>query len=73
MGKPEFIITSETGKRIIDWCNSGVNEVELLKSKIKDCKNEVELNSLYNSNKNIINNDLIELFKKQKESWKQQA
>jgi hypothetical protein len=73
MGKPEFIITPETGKKIIDWCNSGVNEFELLKSKIKDCKNEVELNSLYNSNKNIINNDLIELFKKQKESWKQQA
>ena len=27
MGKPEFIITTETGKKIIEWCNSGVNEV----------------------------------------------
>lgn len=25
---PEFIITEETGKQIIEWCNSGVNELE---------------------------------------------
>ncbi|PWN58607.1 AAA family ATPase [Chryseobacterium viscerum] len=24
MNKPEFIITSETGKMILDWCNSGI-------------------------------------------------
>ena len=24
MNKPEFIITSETGKIILDWCNSGI-------------------------------------------------
>ncbi|MBT0548914.1 AAA family ATPase [Riemerella anatipestifer] len=27
MDKPEFIITSETGKKILDWCNSGKQEV----------------------------------------------
>ncbi|MCL8536856.1 ATP-binding protein [Chryseobacterium gallinarum] len=26
MDKPEFIITSETGKKILDWCNSGIAE-----------------------------------------------
>ena len=25
---PEFVITEETGKKIIEWCNSGVNELE---------------------------------------------
>lgn len=26
MNKPEFIITSDTGKKILDWCNSGIAE-----------------------------------------------
>lgn len=26
MNKPEFIITSETGRKILDWCNSGTAE-----------------------------------------------
>ena len=25
---PEFIITEETGVKIMEWCNSGVNELE---------------------------------------------
>jgi len=74
MGKPDFIITPEIGKIIIDWCNNGVNEIELLKSKIKECKNEEELNTLYKNNKSIANTEeIINLLKKQKESWKQQA
>ena len=24
----EFIINEETGKKIIEWCNSGINELE---------------------------------------------
>ena len=31
MDKPEFIITSETGKTILNWCNEGAN-VENMKT-----------------------------------------
>ena len=24
MGKPEFIISENTGKEILDWCNAGI-------------------------------------------------
>lgn len=29
MNQPEFVITPETGQKLIQWCNTGVNEVEL--------------------------------------------
>lgn len=29
MGKPEFTISENTGKEILDWCNAGSNEKEL--------------------------------------------
>jgi len=31
MDKPEFVITSDTGKVILDWCNEGQIESENLK------------------------------------------
>jgi len=46
MGKPEFIISSVTGKRILDWCNSGVS-VESVKLDISNAKSIEELNSIY--------------------------
>lgn len=46
MGKPEFTISSVTGKRILDWCNSGVS-VESVKLDIYNAKTVDELNAIY--------------------------
>lgn len=48
MGKPEFKITSQTGKQIADWCNIGTPnyDLELL---IAECANLDELRELYYS------------------------
>ena len=53
MGKPEFKINVETGKRIKDWCNECTQQ-NLLPSneeiliRVNDCKSLDELLSLYN-------------------------
>lgn len=46
MGKPEFIISELTGKRILDWCNSGVS-VETVRNDIAKAQTVEELNSIY--------------------------
>jgi len=46
MGKPDFTITSETGKKILDWCNSGIN-VEMIRGQIVASKTVEELNAIY--------------------------
>lgn len=46
MGKPEFIISDNTGKRILDWCNSGVS-IESVKLDISKAKSVEELNAIY--------------------------
>ena len=56
MGKPEFKISAETGKKILDWCNSGKLEVpanpkELSEQEvyqnIQSCNSMAELLALY--------------------------
>lgn len=63
MNKPEFLITSQTGKMILDWCNAGIaetatiatsaqsylgsNEINNLISKIGECNTVAELLALY--------------------------
>ncbi len=46
MGKPEFTITSGTGKKILEWCNSGTN-LEDAREQIKACKDLNLLRELY--------------------------
>lgn len=66
MGKPEFIINSETGKKILDWCNSGTN-LQDARAKIKATKKVEELKVLYNQYSNW--RELLEYdFKLQKET-----
>lgn len=53
IGKPEFVITPKTGKRILDWCN--VSEINLdnentVFERINDCKSIEELLRLYYEN-----------------------
>ena len=56
MGKPEFKITTQTGKTILDWCNEGIpNEPRPnvpsynLEALIAECDNVEELRQLYYS------------------------
>ncbi|MVO08552.1 AAA family ATPase [Flavobacterium sp. TP390] len=51
MGKPEFIINSATGRKILEWCNSGTN-LQDAREKIKSTKNLNELKVLYNQYSN---------------------
>ena len=53
-GKPEFIPSAETGKKIIEWCNTGSEQVsnvsiEDVVQAIQNCNSNEELLSLYNS------------------------
>jgi hypothetical protein len=45
-GRPEFMINTSTGKRILDWCNSPIKE-EDVKQKILDCLSVSQLMALY--------------------------
>lgn len=44
--KPEFVINADTGKRILEWCNSGVN-VEMVRKQILESNTIEELSSIY--------------------------
>lgn len=48
-GKPQFLINTSTGKRILEWCNSTVTKAEL-QQKIVECMTIKELTDLYNNN-----------------------
>ncbi|GIZ07903.1 AAA family ATPase [Flavobacterium sp. UMI-01] len=45
-GKPEFIINSSTGKRLIEWCNQGIS-LEEIKNEINSCTSEDNLKLVY--------------------------
>ena len=65
MDKPEFIITAETGKKLIDWCNSG--EVEkTLTDKINECITLEELGKLWISIPAGVEKDSLLSLKNQK-------
>lgn len=46
MDKPEFIINSSTGKKLIEWCNIGVS-IEKAMSEINACENIEGLKHVY--------------------------
>lgn len=48
--KPEFVITQGVGRKIIEWCNSGV-DLDAIKKKIELSTSEQELAQLYHANK----------------------
>ena len=64
--KPEFVITVETGIKILKWCNSGTN-LKDAREKIKATKTVEELKVLYNQYSNW--RELLEYdFKLQKDT-----
>ena len=47
VNRHEFVITPETGKEILDWCNDGLN-TDKVKDMISKAQSVEELNKLYN-------------------------
>lgn len=52
MGKPEFIINSATGKKLINWCNQGVS-IDKIKEQINSCETLEDLKKIYNQYPNL--------------------
>jgi hypothetical protein len=51
--RPEFVITSETGKQILDWCNEGIDadrELNEVLCKVQSATTVDELIALYKAN-----------------------
>lgn len=67
MGKPEFIINEATGRKILEWCNTGrlISENDNLLTKIEACQSVQELLVLYNQNPKA-QSDLKPNFEKKK-------
>lgn len=63
MGQPQFVITEETGKKIINWCNQGEIEVDPILEIQEKYKNMVEANS------HVINKEDAVKYLKGYNSW----
>ena len=46
MDKPEFVINSATGKKLMEWCNQGIS-IDKISTEIESCHTEDELKKLY--------------------------
>jgi hypothetical protein len=51
-GKPQFLINTLTGKKILEWCNSTMTKSEM-QQKIVECMTIQELTHLYQNNPDI--------------------
>jgi len=73
MDKPEFVINSATGKKLIQWCNQGVS-LEKISTEIDLCQTEEDLKKLYEKFPSFKNQTypLILYRKSQLENSKQQ-
>lgn len=50
MNKPEFVITSKTGQRLLNWCNAKPTNVKDVVSQINGALSVSELTKIYNEN-----------------------
>lgn len=55
MNKPEFVISSGTGKKLLDWCNNG-RTLEDIKVEIKSCTTLEGLRHIYSKYPNLQSN-----------------
>lgn len=46
MNKPEFLINSQTGKMILDWCNAGIAETATVSTSVQLNLETIEINKL---------------------------
>ena len=51
-GKPEFIINSSTGKKLIEWCNQGIS-IEKITEEINSCETAEALKQVYGKYPNL--------------------
>ena len=61
IGKPEFLITPDTGKQILDWCNSGttIGDVKLQIQNCNEMENLIKLFKLYPQWYSMLEQDFI--------------
>ena len=52
MNKPEFILSSGSGKRLLDWCNNGTT-LDDIKVEIKSCTTLEGLRHVYSKYPNL--------------------
>jgi len=72
-GKPEFIITEETGKELLSWSNTGASEtIDDALSQVRNCTDQNFLINIYNTFKPLIGDhpDFVEALKVKKEQLK---
>jgi len=70
MNKPEFIITSKTGERLMKWCNAEPMTTSSMLTQINDALSISELTKLYNDNPTF-KHPLQAQFKAKKEQLEQ--
>lgn len=56
MNKPEFVISSKTGERLLKWCNSKPITVKEVVDKINSCLSISELTNIYNKHSDFQQN-----------------
>lgn len=71
-GQKEFLITEEIGKRILDWCNTGVT-LEDIKQLIQAAKSIEELNAIYRQHPDLYKSLETEFKDKKQSLTKQQS
>ncbi len=62
MNKPEFVINAATGKKLMSWCNNGIN-IETVKQEIAKCETLEGLRHVYSKYPNLkaeMYNDIME-------------
>lgn len=69
MNKPEFIITKETGMQILEWCESGIDQLQDAVIEMQSCETLDQLKACWSKWKEYQTN---EIFLKEKDSKKQQ-
>jgi hypothetical protein len=75
--KPEFVITTETGKQILNWCNEGkdlamsskeiASQVQNIEQKVSKCDSVLELQLLYKAQLPQIQQQHAALFTQRKQ------
>jgi hypothetical protein len=66
-GKQPFLITEETGEQILNWCNSGVSELQVAINEMEIVANIDDLKKVWTKYKNLqINKDFVAMKDKRK-------
>lgn len=55
--KPEFVITPETGKLLKEWCDTGLNELQIATNEMEGCKTLDEVKACWLKWKHFQSND----------------